>query len=367
MEGLSLKSSSSDPKVEGPSLVPGTPGNGARGAESILMTLSKREMELFLPGCRIRDTARSKWGFYPSGEHSPGDWLKKLADVRPAVVVTNWSSRPVPDAILEGQDFGLLYICHMAGSVRSLVPRAFLERGGIVSNWGGLVGRQVAEHALLLALSALRDQPSWGGYMRRARSRTDWPIVDIGTRTLFSRHVGIHGFGHVARMLVGLLRPFGVHISAWSEGVPRALYEEFEVAPAESLAGLFSSSDVLFECEALNPKSSGSVDAGVLSKLPDGAVFVNVGRGQVVCGDALLREAESGRITIAIDVLSDEAVAPESPFLRLPHAVLSPHIGGPTFDQFPEIGRFAMANIERYLAGLPLEGVVTLDHYDRAT
>ena len=362
-----MKALSSDTKVAGPTLVPGTTGTGERGAETILMTLSTREKELFLPGYRTHDTRRSKWEFYPSGEHSPGDWLKKLADERPSVLVTNWSSRPVPDTILEGQDVALRYICHMAGSVRNLVPRAFLERGGIVSNWGGLVGRQVAEHALLLALSALRDQPSWCGYMRRQRSRTDWPIVDIGARTLFSRPVGIHGFGHVARMLVGLLRPFGVRISAWSEGVPRTLFEEFQVAPAESLAGLFSSSDVLFECEALNPKSSGSVDAGVLSKLPDGAVFVNVGRGRVVCEDALLREAESGRIRIAHDVLSDEAASSESPFLRLPHAVLSPHIGGPTSDQFPELGRFAMANIERYLAGLPIEGVVTLEHYDRAT
>jgi phosphoglycerate dehydrogenase-like enzyme len=46
---------------------------------------------------------------------------------------------------------------------------------------------------------------------------------------------------------------------------------------------------------------------------------------------------------------------------------VSPHIGGPTRDLYGECGAFAWRNLRRFLAGQPLEAVITLPIYDRAT
>ena len=106
----------------------------------------------------------------------------------------------------------------------------------------------------------------------------------------------------VARALVPLLRPFGVTIAAYSAGVPAALMQQAGITPAESLHALFADSEVLFECEALTPATQGCVTAELLGALPDDAVFVNVGRGQVVEEAALVHEARSGRLRLALDV-----------------------------------------------------------------
>jgi hypothetical protein len=112
---------------------------------------------------------------------------------------------------------------------------------------------------------------------------------------------------------------------------------------------------------------TGTLLAWQLAALPRDAVFVNVGRGQVVDEAALLREAAAGRIRVALDVVESEPLVPASAFCQLPGAVLSPHIGGPTFDQYPRCGEQAWRNIARFLEGATLECTVSLADYDRAT
>ena len=295
----------------------------------------------------------------------PERWKKLLKAWRPEILVTCWSTAPLPLDWIANADCPLRYVCHLAGEVRKFVPRAFLERGGRVTNWGTMAGREVAEHALLLAMAALRKMPAW--------RRIPWtmhgpvPTAQLRTRTLYGRRVGLHGFGNVARALVELLKPFGVEICAFSGGVPDAFMQSHGVHPCGSLEELFARSEVLFECEALTPKTARSVNGRVLAALPDGAVFVNVGRGRVVDEPALLHEVRQGRIRAALDVVSEEPVSEQSEVMRVPGLVVSPHIGGPTPDRFPLCGRFALQNLRNYFNGEPLEALVTLEIFDRST
>jgi phosphoglycerate dehydrogenase-like enzyme/sugar phosphate isomerase/epimerase len=333
----------------------------------LLIALNQAEKEtcaISLPG-PIAGKVQARW-FDPSGDPE-ADWAKTLADFQPTVLVTGWSTRPLPESYVGDPGCRLEYVCHLFGSVRALVPRAFLERGGCVTNWGDAVAAQVAEHALLLALGALRNMKKWDGFIRERGEAGSHSTVTLGTRTLFGRKVGLHGFGRIARELVKLLKPFGVTISAYSDGVPGEFIREHGVTPAGSLEQVFAGSDVLFECEALTPGTAGTVTARVLAALPDHAVFVNVGRGRVVDEEALLREAASGRIRVALDVVIEEPLTAQSPAAKIPDALLSPHIAGPTFDRYPRLGAAALENVARYISRKPLESVVTLRDYDRST
>jgi phosphoglycerate dehydrogenase-like enzyme len=53
--------------------------------------------------------------------------------------------------------------------------------------------------------------------------------------------------------------------------------------------------------------------------------------------------------------------------LSLPNALLSPHIAGPTEDTLPILGEFALNNLQRYMNGDEVEGLVSLEIYDRST
>ncbi len=336
---------------------------GTNGRPVVVCALSRDERRLFLDGSLARlEALPAQVVWLETGTPSAG----RLRDLAPEVVLTGWSTPRVGDECAADQESSLRYICHLAGSVRHLVPRAFLERGGLVTNWGEIPSGAVAEQALLLALAALRNLSNWSAVIQR-REEAGSHIERLNTRTLFGRSVGLHGFGRVARSLVTLLRPFGVTMHAHSAGVPDAMIRAAGVTPCASIEHLCARSEVLFECEALTTATAGSITASALAALPDGAVFVNVGRGGLVDEAALLHEATTGRIRPALDVVVSEPLVPNSAFCGVSDAVLSPHIAGPTFDQYPQIGGFAVRNIARYLAGGALESVVTLEEYDRAT
>lgn len=334
----------------------------------VVFALNAREQDLFF--ARVRGglpeelASISRWA-EAEDFASLGRWREFLRTWQPQVLVTCWSTPPLPLDWIAEENCPLRYVCHVTGSVRGVVPRAFLERGGRVTNWGGMAARQVAEHALLLALASLRKQPEW----------RDVPWVEggmptgalLGTRTLFGRSIGLHGFGAVACALLDLLKAFDVTVHAYSAGVPAALMHKRNVEPCGSLAELFARSEVLFECEALTPETAGSVSAEVLAALPDGGVFINVGRGQVVQEPALVQEAASGRILVAVDVVAEEPPSPDSELANLPEIILSPHIAGPTYDQLPRCGELALKNIGRFLADEALEAEVSLEIYDRTT
>ncbi len=327
---------------------------------AVLLVLDERERHTFLS--LVDDSSRATVGPWIDSPRvqEPGAWQQLLEEVRPTVLVSSWSTPAIPASWLNHADCPLSYVCHLGGAVRHLLPRSFFERGGIATNWGGAAAAQVAEHALLLTLASLRKMPDWPS----AGNASEAPLF---TQTLFNRRVGIHGCGGVARHLARLLAPFAPQILCWSAGVPESVVRASQMQPADSLEALFSSSEILIECEALSPANRHSVGARQLALLADGAHLVNVGRGHVIDEAALLAEVSRGRLHVALDVMWKEPIPPDSPWWTAPHTVLSPHIAGPTRDETPQIGLRAWENLQRFLAGQPVENAVTLAIYDRAT
>ena len=318
------------------------------------------------------DEREERWFLPESAVPAVGGRLQRLGGVNeirafnPDVLLTCWSTPRLPENWLQSSDCRLRYVCHLTGSVRHFLPRCFLERGGLVTNWGDIPSGAVAEHALLLALAALRNLPAWlQGFSHPAAAgdRMHW----LGVRTLHGRRVGIHGLGRVARALIRMLSGFDSRVLVCSDGVPEEEFADCGVRRTTNLCDLFAQSDVLFECEALTAASVRAVGAAELAALPDGAVFVNVARGGLVDDGALLHEARSGRIRVALDVFSEEPLPADSLWLKVPGAVLSPHIAGPTIDQYPRCTELALANLARYTRGEPLQFPVTTEIYDRAT
>lgn len=292
-------------------------------------------------------------------------WDRALKSRRCRVLVTGWGTPAVAPELTTLGGGSIDYICHLGGAIRQVVSREMIASGLLVSNWGTTIAPLVAEHALLLILAALRNLPYWPTYMRQWAAPTGKDV--IATRSLRSKKVGLYGLGAIARELVAHLRPFSVEISAFSAGVPSALFAESGVKEAESLRALCHDSDVLVCCEALLPRTKHSLNRETLGCLPRGAVFVNVARGPIVDEGALLEVARDRELRLGLDVFSCEPLPMDSPLFSLPGTVLSPHIAGPTHDFYGNCGDYAVANIARYAKGERPESQVTAAIYDRAT
>lgn len=333
---------------------------------NVIVALSDSEIVDFFPG-RMWDELTA----LVPGHHRvsvpvqrPEDWLRIWREQPASILVAAWQT-PGLNSILTPADIASLrYVCYLAGSVRKLVPRQLVADGLLVTNWGSSISSTVAECTLMLILMALRRASHWAVAMHRDGA---WKNGGVMTQSLLGRRVGIHGFGAISQKLVPMLRPFTSDIRAFSPRVPGNIFAEHGVKPVPTLEELFSTSDVVVELAALTPENHHIVDEKILRLIPEGGVFVNVGRGSVVDESALARVAKEGKIQIALDVYEVEPLPKDSPLRGLPNVTLLPHLGGPTSDRRRDSGRLALNNLGAYLQGKPLEAVVSLDVYDRST
>ncbi len=291
-------------------------------------------------------------------------WANVLGQIKPTIMVSGWKTPPLPDEAGLARESGLEYLCHLPGSVRTLVPRVWIEAGLTVSNWGSSISHIVAECGLMLIISGLRRAGYWNLAMHNGPA---WKGADLDTQSIFGRRIGIHGFGAIGRCLVRLLEPFSVKISTYSPSIPESILEEFSVRRSSSLEELFSSNDVIVELAPLTPETTGIVTEELLRMIPDNGLFVNLGRGATVDEAALERVCAEGKLHAALDVYTIEPLPADSRLRSLKNVLLLPHLGGPTVDQRQTAGAYGLANIERYIRGEQPESLVTIEIYDRAS
>lgn len=131
------------------------------------------------------------------------------------------------------------------------------------------------------------------------------------------------------------------------------------------LTALCAVSDIVSLHAPLLPSTVGMLDAAALAALPDGATVLNTARGGIIDEPALIAELTGGRIRAVLDVTVDEPPAEDSPLWELPNVFLTPHLGGAGRGELLSLGRQAVDEVERWIAGDPLQGRVTKEDQER--
>ena len=246
--------------------------------------------------------------------------------------------------------------CIASGMDMFLYPE-MLASPVVLTGEKGLVGGHLADtgFGLLLALTrqiatAIRLGPE--GWNRREAMR----MVEIELEGLT---MGVVGFGGTGRAMARRAVAFGMDVIACdvmpvapSDGVA-------EVWTMDRLDELLAASDVVAIGAPWTAETSHLfVDARFAAMRP-GALLVNVTRGEIVDGDALVRALRSGHLGgAALDVAPVEPLPPDHPLWTFDNVVMTPHTAGASQLRGPRnIARFC-DNLRRAAAGEPLVGVV---------
>ncbi|WP_431042008.1 2-hydroxyacid dehydrogenase [Streptomyces sp. P1-3] len=228
-----------------------------------------------------------------------------------------------------------------------------LPPGVRLCNAGGVHDASTAELALTLTLAALRDIP---GFVR-AQDAQEWAP---GFRpALADKSVLIVGYGAIGSAIEDRLMPFECERVVRVARSGRAT-ERGPVHPVDEIPRLLPEADVVIVCTPLTPATRGLVNAGFLARMKDGALLVNVARGQVVTTEALVAELRSGRLRAALDVTDPEPLPPGHPLWHAPGVLITPHVGGPSSAFLPRAKRLLRAQLHRFAAGEPLHHVVAV-------
>ena len=227
-----------------------------------------------------------------------------------------------------------------------------------MANAGPANAAAVAEHAIMGTLAVLR-------YLRdaiRDAEAGDWDQeawIARDVRDLNGRTVGILGFGAIGQAIAERLRPFGTTTLYNRRNRMSPEAETRLGAEYADLDDLLARSEVLIVALPLTAQTDRLLDAARLAQLPQGAVVVNIARGQIVDEGAIVEALKSGRLSgAALDVFSQEPLPAGHKFAGLPNVLLTPHIGGATAQGKVNILLNSLDNVVRVLKGEPPQYVV---------
>ncbi|GAB3826015.1 hydroxyacid dehydrogenase [Kribbella italica] len=276
------------------------------------------------------------------------------------ILVTGWGSRPLP------ADPGprLKLVVHSAGTIRHLVPPELLGGGARVSQASAGMAQSVAELALFMTISRLRNLDQVDRVMTTNLRDHAWHNADFGLgRTLAGTTVGVIGASRVGRAYLKLVVASGAQALLYDPYLDEREAKELgaRLVPLELL---LSTSAVVALHAPVTDETRLMLDAKHLALIPDRGVLINTARSALIDTAALLEELRSGRLSAALDVFDTEPLPADSEWWRLPNVLLTPHLGAQTWHSRRAQGAIVVDEIRRYLAGLELRHEVRADTYD---
>jgi lactate dehydrogenase-like 2-hydroxyacid dehydrogenase len=226
------------------------------------------------------------------------------------------------------------------------VPWA-VANGVVVTNTPDVLTEEVADTALGLLLSAVREFPQAERHLRAGKWRDKaYPLTRA---TLRNRTVGLIGMGRIgqaiARRLEAMQVPVVYHARRPAAGLRYRHYPK--------LIDMARDVDVLLAIVPGGPETKNIVDAQVLTALGPEGIVINMARGSVVDEPALIKALQDGAIMAAgLDVYVHEPEVPAE-LLAMDNVVLFPHLGSATIFTRDRMDQLVVDNLLAWAAGKP--------------
>jgi lactate dehydrogenase-like 2-hydroxyacid dehydrogenase len=218
------------------------------------------------------------------------------------------------------------------------------KNGIIVSNTPDVLTDEVADLAIGLLLSTIRQLPQADAYLRRGEwLKAPFPL----SATLRGRKIGILALGRIGKAVAQRLEGFGVEISYHGRSQQRDVAYRYH----PTLVGMAKDVDVLLSIAPGGADTKHAINAEVLAALGPQGILINVGRGSVVDEAALIKALAAGTILSAgLDVFEDEPRVPQA-LIDMPHVVLLPHVGSASHHTRRLMGQLVVDNLISWFSG----------------
>ncbi len=278
----------------------------------------------------------------------------ELSDV--SYIFSTWGMPYVSKEELAELFPSLKAVFYAAGSVQGFA-RPFIESGVKVFSAWAANAVPVAQFTAAEILLALK-----GFYQTLHRHGDTWknrraPIAYSG---IMDEKVGIIGAGMIGKMVIEELTRYPIEI---------LVYDKFASAEQiEALGGKKAELDEIFsECLVISnhlanlPATVGMLNYGHFSKMRDGAVFINTGRGaQTVAADLIRALVENPTRAAVLDVTDPEEPPRDgSPLYKMENVFLTPHIAGSIGNEVHRMSEYMLGEYCALASGQPTKYEVT--------
>lgn len=224
----------------------------------------------------------------------------------------------------------------IAGATAARIP---------VLNTPGRNADAVAEMTLALLFAATRHVLTADTDVRAGEVFRDGTIPYQRFRAweLAGLTVGLIGLGAVGRAVQWRLTGLGMRVIA---------YDPYNDEARHSLDELLAEADIVSLHAPVTDDTTGLIGAEQFAAMRDGVVFLNTARAQLHDTDALVEALRSGQVGAAgLDHFVGEWLPVDHPLVSMPNVVLTPHIGGATWNTEARQAQMVADDLQALVSG----------------
>ncbi len=245
----------------------------------------------------------------------------------------------------------LKLIANFGAGVDHIDVEAATARGITVTNTPGVLTEDTADLTLSLIMAVARRIVEGANVVQSGDFKGWAPTWMLGRR-ITGKRLGIIGMGRIGQAVARRAKAFGLQIHYHNrKPVSPRLAEELDATYWESLDQMLARMDIITVHSPHTPATYHLLSARRLKLLPAHAILINTARGEIIDEAALADLLSKGAIAGAgLDVYEFEPqVNPK--LLKLPNAVLLPHMGSSTVEARTDMGEKVIVNIKTWMDG----------------
>lgn len=239
-----------------------------------------------------------------------------------------------------------------AGVDAALFP-GLVESDVTLTNSRGVFDRPMAEWALGVMIAHAKDLPNTLVFQQKR----EWSYRQ--STQLLGQKVAIAGVGSIGRAVARICNAFGLKVVGVGRTARDGDPDFGHIHGQDDLNTVLGDADYVVLITPLTAATRNLFGQSRFAAMKPGAMFINMGRGQLVDEAALISALESGQVgCAALDVFCEEPLSAENPIWTAPNVIVSPHISGDFTEHLQCLAELFFDNFARYQAGNELLNVV---------
>ena len=174
---------------------------------------------------------------------------------------------------------------------------------------------------------------------------------------LKGKMLGLIGLGKIGTQMATIGKAFGMQVSAWSENLDLTHANKMGVLPM-SKEDLLSNSDIISIHVVLGDRYKNLITKKELKLMKKTAFLINTSRGPIINELDLVKALEDETIAgTGLDVYDKEPLPQDHKLRFLPNALLLPHLGYVTAENYTLFYTQMLENLDSCLAGKPIRTI----------
>jgi len=270
---------------------------------------------------------------------------------------TDPSTQIYYDLLLGASDLKWVQI-HSAGADRHIYLD-LMKRGIKITGSSGVNAQVVMQNTIAAILMLARHFPK----LLKAQGQKRWDSLinyslppDLAGQTAV-----IIGRGPIGSAIARTLEVFGVNTISvgFNPVLKNRNQDEQSLYHISDLNQVLPKAQWLVLACPLSAETRNLINTKSIALLPDGAHFINVARGEIVCEPDLIEALKNKKLAGAyLDVFASEPLDPASPLWEMDNVIITPHSAGHSLGNEDRVLHLFVKNLRAFAGGEKLKNLI---------